>query len=439
MAISPLVVDADVIEIDGIYYQLKSNTAIVTSGTKKYSGQIKIPGAISYEGKSYSVIAISDLAFYACSDLTAVEIPDGVTSIGYETFMNCSNLVSAVLPNSITSMDKCAFMSCYKLKSINIPTGITTIEGSVFRNCMALTTVNLPEGITSIGNDAFHSCTKLTSIIIPNTVETIGESAFDECRDLNSVKMSTALKGLGKDAFRNCSSLTSIEFPNTLTYFFGYNPGGMFYGCSKLESVILSDNIKTIPNGMFYGCSSLSSISIPDKIEKIEGMAFYNSGLKSIVLPNGVTEIGDHAFKGCKYLKTVTLGRNMSSIGPCAFSGCNELSDFYCHAGKIINIDELSSNKDDWSWYVFYGSYIEYATLHVPESLVSSYQETVPWCYFGTIVGIPEEDTGIAVNSNNESTIIGRYSINGQHLSSNSKGIIIIKMSDGSAKKVLLK
>ena len=103
------------VKIDGIYYNIISEgkTAEVTMNVEdKYSGEVVIPSSITVEGKEYTVTSIRNSAFYECSSLTSVTIPNSVTSIGNYAFYNCSRLTSVTIPNSVTSIGESAFNGC---------------------------------------------------------------------------------------------------------------------------------------------------------------------------------------------------------------------------------------------------------------------------------------------------------------------------------------
>lgn len=122
--------------VKGIYYNLSGGEAEVTSGYYKYSGNVVIPSSISYNNVIYSVTSIGDRAFYYCSGLTTVTIPNSVTTIGNEAFYGCSSLTSVIIGNSVTTIGVQAFWGCSGLTSVTIPNSVTTIEGWAFCGCI---------------------------------------------------------------------------------------------------------------------------------------------------------------------------------------------------------------------------------------------------------------------------------------------------------------
>ena len=139
---------------------------------------------IKFDGE---VTTIGDAAFYECSNLTSVTIPDSVTSIGFAAFRDCSSLTSVTIGNSVTAIGKSAFGGCESLTSVTIPDSVTTIGEYVFEGCVNLVSITIPEGVTSIGAKSFSSCVSLVSVTIPNSVTEIGYLAFEDCSNLTSV------------------------------------------------------------------------------------------------------------------------------------------------------------------------------------------------------------------------------------------------------------
>ena len=176
-------VKAEEVTIDGIKYDAvtKGKQATVIRGGN-YSGDIVIPSEITYNNVTCSVTSIGEYAFYGCTGLTSVEIPNSVTSIGEWAFCDCSGLTSITIPNSVTSIGNYAFSGCTGLTSVTIPNSVTSIGSYAFCVCTGITSITIPNSVTSIGNEAFSSCTGLTSII----VET-GNTKYDSRDNCNAI------------------------------------------------------------------------------------------------------------------------------------------------------------------------------------------------------------------------------------------------------------
>ena len=149
-------------------------------------------------------------AFYACSGLTSVTIPNSVTAIRFYAFLRCSSLTSVTIPNSVTTIEYNAFANCSGLTSVIIPNSVTTLDSGVFGGCSSLTSVTIPNSVTSIGGGAFSNCSSLSSVTIPTSVTFIGASAFERCSSLTSVTIPESVTEISYSAFVNCTGLTSI-------------------------------------------------------------------------------------------------------------------------------------------------------------------------------------------------------------------------------------
>ena len=369
-------INADAVEIDGIYYNLVSKVKVaeVTNNPNKYNGKVEIPGTVKHEGITYNVTGIGNSAFSLCSGLTSITIPNSVTTIGNNAFGQCSGLTSVTIPNSVTFIGDYAFQYCIGLTSVTIPNSVTSISKCTFQYCSSLVSVTIPNSVTSIGNGAFYYCRNLTSISIPNSVTSIGGGAFKGCSSLTTITIPygvTSIEGL----FYGCSSLTSVLIPNSVISIYNY----AFYGCSNLTSITIPNSVTTIGNSAFDSCSGLTSITIPNSVTSIGDRAFESCNkLTSITIPNNVTSIGDRAFSECKSLSSITIGSGVSSIKSLAFASCPEISDVYCYAENVPN---TSSDA-------FEGSYIDYVTLHVPAASVDDYKAAEPWKNFKSIVDL---------------------------------------------------
>ena len=272
------------------------------------------------------------------------------------------------------------------------------IDDYAFYGCSGLTSLTLPSGVTEIGDDAFSGCSGLTNLTLPFGVTKIGYSAFSGCSGLTSLTLPSGVTKIGSSAFSGCSGLTSLTLPSGVT---------------------------EIGNYAFSGCSGLTSLPLPSGVTEIGYSAFSGcSGLTSLTLPFGVTKIGYSAFSGCSGLTSLTLPSGVTKIGSSAFSGCSGLTSIYVYAEKLPNM-----GND-----VFDGCDAKKCTVYVPKGTYDDYWLS-EFGYFENIVEF--EATGINnVITSNDAKELSRYSVNGQRLSAPTKGLNIVKYSDGSVKKV---
>ena len=224
---------AEAFEVDGIYYDLNNEGAVVIRGDTPYSGDVVIPASINYFGDVFPVTSIGVEAFYLCSNLTSITLPESLTSIGGGAFSYCIGLTSMTIPESVEIIRNSAFYGCTGLTTITIPESVESIENSAFSGCSGLTTITLPESLTSIGVRAFEACRGLTTITIPESVTSIGRYAFRSCSGLTTVTLPESLTSIGESAFSWCSGLTTITLPESLTSIGDY----AFASCNQLESV----------------------------------------------------------------------------------------------------------------------------------------------------------------------------------------------------------
>ena len=295
-----------------------------------------------------------------------------------------------------------AFHDCRELTSLTLPAGITSIDDKAFYGCSGLTSLTLPAGITSIGDEAFRDCSGLTSLTLPAGITEISDGAFWDCSGLTSLNLPAGITSIGRFAFCGCSGLTSLNLPAGIT---------------------------EISDGAFWDCSGLTSLNLPAGITKIGESAFRDcSGLTSLNLPAGITWIGGEAFWGCSGLTSLNLPAGITWIGGEAFWGCSGLTSIYVYAEKVPRID---SNA-------FGGFDAKKCTLYVPMGTYDDYWLSGFGDYFENIVEF--DATGIdKTTTSTDVEEVARYSVNGQRLSAPTKGLNIVKYSDGSVKKVAVR
>ena len=387
LTLLPLMASADAVEIDGIYYNLvkKMKVAEVATNPNKYSGNVIIPETITFEDEVYTVTSIGDGSFYECTDLTSVAIPNSVTSIGKSAFSTCSKLSSIVIPNSVTSIGDYAFWKCTGLTSIKLPDYLVILGWAVFCDCTGLTSVILNNGLEVIGDSAFYNC-NLENVEIPVTVTTIGESAF-ACSELSSISLPSQVRTIKEKAFRWCENLSAISLPNGLANI----SDNLFEGCSKLSSITIPDGVISIGSSSFADCTDLTSIMFSNSVIYISGNAFARCcSLESVVIPNSINSIGERAFYGCDNLVSLTIGNSVDWIMNAAFANCPNLEDVYCYSVNVFG--KTNNDHDNTASDAFEGSYIEYVTLHVPESAINDFKSESPWSGFGTFASLTDDE-----------------------------------------------
>ena len=202
---------------------------VIPEGTE-YIGRSAFYGCESIYTLSIpsTVKTISPYAFYGCVNIGA-EIDDGdektenikgslilnegLEYIGDKAFFSCTALESLTIPDSVTSLGSRVFYKCEGLKNLTIGSGLTEIADYTFYNCAALETINIPEGIVSIGNYAFKGCTALKSLSIPGTVTSIGNYAFMGAENLHTLVVPENVTSIGKHAFRGMTRAKDIMIP----------------------------------------------------------------------------------------------------------------------------------------------------------------------------------------------------------------------------------
>jgi len=411
--------------------------------------------------------------------LTKIALPNSAVYLGEEALSENEDLEEVIIGSGIKAFDDMVFYYCESLEEITIPGNVEDLGEYTFYICSALKTVNLNEGLKRIGEVCFYFCTQLANMTLPSTLEEIGIQAFFNCQSLPLVNIPASVSSIGVGAFDRCYSLTAIDVEEENPYYCDLDgvlyskdmtvlyraPIGKEYGeytipesvveigkgafdeCAGLTSLIMSDNVTTmgtgvfadcknlksirlsnslteIPAGTFFCCYALTDITWPETVTSIGSSAFMScKSLTSIEVPEGCTYIGDAAFYGCTAVETITLPASLEKIDDIAFYGCTSLQTVTCYA-----IVPPTCTRDP-----FEDVDVTVCTLNVPEESVDDYKVADYWKDF-LINGM----SGI----NNVYVDGGEpiyYDLNGCILTEPQPGINIVKMPNGTTRKMIIK
>ena len=376
--------------VDGLYYNivsLEDLTCEITYGDKvdeyhgTYSGDIVIPETVTYNNKTLTVVKIGENAFYSCSELSSVIIPQTVTYIGSQAFIGCGAITSITIPSSVTFIGYWVFGNCISLNNIVFEDGDKTLEWdnyfstTIFYGCPidSLYIGRNFKGPTYFQAGLFEN-SSVKKLIVGNTVTEIENRSFYGCEKLTEISLGNSVTTIGESAFRNCDNLTEISLGNSVT---------------------------TIGEGAFYDCENLTKVS----------------------LGNSVTKIGDLAFKDCENLTEISLGKSVAEIGSSALTGCSNLTTIYSlnPTPPTFESDEFTNKQ-----------YIN-MNVYVAKGSLAAYQTADIWKNFWNLQEY-STDTGIGnitVDGVQENKI---YDLQGRKQDAPQHGINII-----NGKKVLVK
>ncbi|MDE7395812.1 MAG: leucine-rich repeat domain-containing protein [Clostridiales bacterium] len=389
-----------------------------------------------------SITNVGDRAFYNCSSLTSIEIPQQVTSIGDHAFSDCSKLTSITIPQSVTSIGSGAFSSCVCLtiycEAQSAASGFDSNWSGWYYPCPVVwncknndkdadgyayaiidgVRYSLKDGIATVIrqlSDLSGSVTIPSSVIYKSasyTATSIASSAFEDCA-LSGIGLPSSITSIARRAFRNCGHLSAITIPQSVTSI----EWEIFEGCDVLSEItvangnpkyhstgncIIETSTKTLIAGCknsiiptdgsvtsigrdaFSGCSSLTSISIPQGVTSIGSYAFFGCGsLTNITIPSSVTSIGSGTFWYCRSLTSISIPQSVTSIGGGAFEACSKLTSITIPNGVTSIGDRAFSDCSSLT------------SITIPNSVTSIGGGAFSGCESLTSITIPQGVTSI--------------------------------------------
>ena len=309
---------------------------------------------------------IGEFAFLESRYTGSLTIPDSVVEIGERAFYQCENLNGTLtLGRSLRTIGKEAFYWCAFTGSLTIPEGVAEIADGAFsslhqfnRDGMFNGTLTLPSTLKTIGAEAFAYTDFSGELLIPDGVTSIGANAFAKCDGFGgTLSLPDSVKTVGESAFYQCEGFTGLKLPAGLTKTLSF----AFMAGLKTE-VVIPEGVTEIGEGAFE-CSYMPSVRLPSTLRKIEKQAFmYAHNLTKITLPDGLETIGDEAFDGCYFKKAIVLPASIKSIGKKAFHRYSYYSDtlgayFLGDAPQIVGTGNANcSFPSDWTLFYLPGT-----------------------------------------------------------------------------------
>lgn len=443
---------------------------------------------------------LGHMSFINCPNIEEFVIEDGDTDLEImPSICNTKKLYIGrnVVSNGAVDSEKYSGAFGTKLTNISFSPNITVIPGYLFLGCTEIEELSLPDNLIIIGECAFGGCKKLKDLILPDKLRIIGGNAFAGCNSITSVSIPSSVEELGSNIFTNDINLTDVciedgssllkkwrNEPYTFPVFNGLNLKSLYIGrdidsncffvnCS-IEKLLVSKMVNKL-DPIFKNCQYISNITIEDSNKPLvissqfipdRGLstlylgrdinAMYNSSvfgvdikeleigpnvieiygglfkdcieLNEVIIPEGVRIIGDKSFYGCSSLEQITLASSITKMGSECFDGCERLKKIISYiVNPSYHYNYLSSNFTNYTY--------ENVPIYIPVNS-TPYYDASNWD-FKNIYEM--ESTDIIINVSIADEPLKYYSINGQQLASPSKGINIIKMSDGTSKKIIVK
>jgi hypothetical protein len=324
--------------------------------------------------------------------------------IGNYMFSSMDNVKTVILPKTTIKIGTNAFDGCTVLGDVTIPDGVTSIEDYAFQGCGGITKVELPSKLTNLGLGVYSTCPNLKTAVLPKSITNVNGFVFYQCDNLVSVELGDSVDSIGM-------------------YTFAY--------CGKLKNISIPTKVKYIGEAAFSSCKSIKSLNMPSPLTEISSALFcYCDSLQGVTIPDGVTTIGGSAFAGCPAITTINVPSSVQSIGDYAFYGCTALTSIMAIPNVPPTCGEECFTDVDQSKCIIW----------VTKGNIDTYKQADTWKDFTNIYEIGHGPSdGINSTNTNESKEVARYNAEGKLLTVPTKGLNIIKMSDGTVKKIVNK
>lgn len=417
--------------INGVKYSVSymGDFAMVNGYNEDLPAAVVIEDKVTIDGTEYNVEHIATNIFSGNESITSVKLPTGLKYFDSYAFENCTNLetVTNLPAGTLEGMGDRVFNGTKWIKNLEgdgvylfggwaiaylgeTPPETLTMPSETYGICYGflrahggsyaeweLKTLVLNEGLKRIEGRAFEHCSGLTEINIPSTVDYIDGDAFNDCGGVTSFNVA-----------EGNATFSSID--------------GVLFDDDKYE-------LRLYPQG-----KTDESYTVPAGIQDIMSHAFYGAGnLKQLIMPEGVSRVYSQAIRAMGNLETVDFPSTLTELNAGIFYGCNKLKTIIIRATEVPSYGGYDLSQSDF----------DNTVLYVPEASLEAYKADTK---FGALAANGRDNiksigvlTGIDNIASEDAIEVARYDITGRQLKSAAKGINIVKYSDGSIKKVLVK
>lgn len=299
-------------------------------GYQEPTGAVIIPSSVTYSSINYTVTSIGEKAFFNCTGITGVTLPNSLQNLGELSFYGCRH-TSIIIPPTVATIHENVFQGCIYLNTVYYNAINCTFiysNGQYYNNPFdGSFTLFIGEGVQSIPAYLFYDCSLLSGTLsLPSSLLSIGDYSFYQCSNITGcLTIPSAVTSIGQKAFQGCYGITSVAF-NATNCQCSYYQFGVIAN-DHITSITIGENVQVIPDYFFGYCSGITELTIPGSVTTIGHHAFFScSGITSLVIPNNVATIDSQAFAGCTGLVSVVLGNNLSVLnGGGGLSGLNNL------------------------------------------------------------------------------------------------------------------
>lgn len=284
-------------------------------------------GTITKVTLSAGVTGTVSYAFEGCSSLTTVNIPENSQLINIETamFQNCSSLASITIPMSVTSIGYYAFDGCSSLASITIPKSVAEIANYAFRNCGGLTSITIKSTTPpTIGRYSFVGVDMFVYVPTGSVAAYKEAEHWSEFANIQAIVSLVSSGTCGDNLTWELTDDGKLTIEGTgAMYGYGWSASPWFSHREFITEVVIPEGVTNIGEGIFWDCTGLAEITIPAGVTSIDNYAF--SGCRNLVavsVPESVKSIGVYAFQNCNSLTAITIPEGVMSIGNNTFENC---------------------------------------------------------------------------------------------------------------------